>query len=212
MGSSLRIRAAVILFLSLFPAFVHAQHHSATVHVRLVGPTGLDLGEATVESFKCRGDASDLCGNVDLADHFQHGVGSHIRYGVYDLRARTEGFWSAESVVRVFQDDVGATLQLEIGMGRSEGGLPTFGLSGSLRNFPVAEGPIWVRLAGVYSSTVMDAEANENGEFALAGAPQGWYVLITTQGGRVLDTRPIEIPTRGPVVISLRSEGQSGTN
>jgi hypothetical protein len=95
-------------------------------------------------------------------------------------------------------------MQLEIGMGSTEGGLRTFQLLGEVKSHLSSNQPIWLRLAGVYSSTMADGKADEAGKFVLSGLPQGMYILMTTQNGRILDVRPIDIPTTRQVLVTVQ--------
>ena len=174
-----------ILAVLLSPAGIRSQKHpeSAIVHLRVVDHTGHILGPIKVETFK------PDSGGIDLADRFKDTTAVSYR-----LRAYSSGFWAAEREVRVFQPEVWVVMQLEIGMGRYEGGLSTFELSGSVKNMTDESEPIWLRLTGIHSAVVLDARASTFGDFKMAGIPQGLYVLVTTQGDRILDTRTIRIP------------------
>jgi len=185
----------VFVFLLLLSS-VQGQPQKATVHIRIVDSSGQDLGEPQVELFRSEKDGKDF------ASHFRQGSAT-VPFGIYRLRVFTKGFWSAEREVRVFQSDTWVVLSLELGMGELEGGLLKTSLSGSIRNLPSVEEPVWLRLSGVYSAVVMDARADDAGHFSMAGIPQGVYVLIVIQDRKVLDVRTVRVPTAGPVDIKL---------
>ncbi|MFZ0634258.1 MAG: hypothetical protein WA755_09805 [Candidatus Acidiferrales bacterium] len=139
-------------------------------------------------------------------------MAARIPFGIYKLRVEAEGFWSAEKEVRVFQPDTWAIVGLELGMGKLEGGLSTYELSGSLRNLGSSEPAVWARLSGVFSQTVVDAKVSDSGNFAIAGMPQGLYVLVITQGGKILFLGDVAIPFAGPLVIDLRKWRESASS
>lgn len=189
------IRLAFVLLLMC--SVGQGQPQKATVHLRIVDNVGHDLGEPKVTEFKSKDDAHDF------ATRFRQGSATQLPFGIYKLRVYTHGFWSSEREVRVFQPDVWVVVSLELGMGKLEGGLSTYALSGSVRNLPVAKQPAWLRLSGVYSAVVIDARTGEAGRFSMAGIPQGLYVLVTTQNGKVLDARPVRVPLAGALEIEL---------
>lgn len=167
----------------------------ATIRLRIVNSLGEDLGDAKVERFE------STSGKTDLARRFQHNEGSNIPYGEYFLRVHTTGFWSASRLVLVYQPEVLVIVGLDLGR---EAALSTLKCSGSIRNLLPSHGPVFVRLAGVYASVLMDAKVDSAGNFSLAGMPAGRYVLTAVQANQVLETRPVEIvPTSGPIEIEL---------
>jgi len=114
---------------------------------------------------------------------------------------RVPGFWSGERELRVFQSEVMAVVALEIGMLQTEGGLQTSSISGHVQNTNRTAGPLRIRLTGVYSSTIVDAEVKDSGEFRLAEVPNGRYVLVATQHDKVLTVRAIDLPIKEALVI-----------
>ena len=189
----------ISLLLSFSGAIGGQRRESAAVRLRIVDVAGRDLGEANVEEFAPKNN------EADLAKKFRRNAAFGIPFGVYHLRAGAAGFWSAQRDVRVFQPDVWVVMQLDLGMGTTEGGLQTFSLSGSVSGLRSISQPVWLRAVGVYSGVIVDAKVDDDtGHFALAGLPQGAYVVITVQAGRVLDTRSAQIPTASPLHIDLR--------
>lgn len=172
---------------------------TATVHIRLVGLSGDSLSEARVETF----EATD--GKQDFARLFQHGSAAGIPFGTYRLRTYAPGFWSADRDVRVFQSEVWVVMQLELGMGRSEGGLATYCFSGTVKAPLSATRPFWLRLVGVYSSVLLDGQTDEYGKFTLCGIPAGSYALLTVQDRQLLDSRPVQLPTSSQVTVDLKN-------
>lgn len=169
----------------------------ATVHLRIVDFAGHDIGPASVESFRSETSGRDFAGS------FRGNMVSGVPFGIYHLRVSATGFWSAERNVRVFQADVWVVMQLELGMSSAEGGLRTFSLSGSIRNSGSPQQRLWVRVVGVYSGVVEDAMADRSTDFTMSGLPQGSYVLMVIGGNRVLETRPVEIPTAGQLELDV---------
>src|SRR6266446_594872 len=189
--------ALLVSLLLLVCGSGQGQPRKATVHIRIVDSSGQDIGEPTVTLFRTEGDQQDF------GSRFRKGSATGLPFGLYKLRARTKGFWSAERQVRVFQDDVWVVLSLELGVGELPAGPPTYTLSGRLSDLPSVEESVWLRLSGVCSAVVMDARAGGAGDFSMAGIPQGLYVLIVTQDRTVLDVRTVQVPAAGPVDIKL---------
>lgn len=196
--------AQLIFVLLLVCTPGQGQPQKASVHIRIVDSSGQDLGDPKITLFRAQTDGQDY------ASHFHQGSATGLPFGLYKLRAYTLGFWSAEREVRVFQPNVWVLMSLELGMGKLEGGLSTYSLSGSIRNLPAVKEAAWVRLLGVYSTVVIDAKAGEAGDFTMAGIPQGLYVLVTTQGGKVLDIRAVQIPASGPLDVELTKRKEGG--
>lgn len=195
------IRCSVLCLLPLFVMGMSKEHvDTATIHIRIVSNSGEELGEPAVEIFESSEDKRNL------ATLFRGGSATGVPFGVYRIRVHAAGFWSAEREVRVGQSVVWVVMQLELGMGKPEVGLWTFVLKGKVSVPSSSTAPIWLRLVGAYSSILLDTKANERGDFSLSEIPEGLYVLMTMQGGKVLDTRPIKIPTASPVSVNLRGK------
>ena len=175
------------------------QSRKATVHIRIVDHSGQDLGAPEVSLFRSEDKGQDFTSRFRIL----RSTATGIPFGIYKLRAYAPGFWSGERQVRVFQDDVWVVLSLELGMGKLEGGLSTYTLSGRVRSLPFPEQPAWLRLSGVYSTVVIDAKASDTGDFSMSGIPQGLYVLIVTQDGKALDVRTVQVPAAGSLEIKL---------
>ncbi len=184
-----------------------ANQHLASIHIQLVSNEGIELtGEVEVERFQ------DDSGGPNFAKNFKNGRGSGVPYGVYVLRVRTPGFWSAEREVRVFRSSVIAVVALEIGMGQSEGGLPTTIFDGKINNLASHSVPLHVRLSGIYSTATMDAQVESDGRFLFAGVPYGVYVLVVTYNAdlasdrkpRILASMEVRVPLREPLLIDLK--------
>jgi len=180
---------------------------TATVRIQLVNADGMDLeAEAEVERFQ------DDSGGTNLAKRFTHGTATDIPYGIYKLRVRTSGFWSAEREVRVFQPDVLTIVALEIGMSRSEGGLPTSTVAGKINGLAPASTKLHLRLAGIYSDTVMDSKLETDGTFKFSGVPNGIYILVVTsnadltdpQKPRVIVSEEVKVPLKTSLTIKLK--------
>lgn len=170
---------------------------TSTVRIVPVGISGteIDVTSVKVESFKPQSGAKDL------AALFRGNPASGIPYGIYKVRMRVPGFWSGERELRVFQSEVRAVVALEIGTLQREGGLQTSSISGHVQNTNRTAGPLRIRLTGVYSSTIVDAEVKDSGEFRLAEVPNGRYVLVAIQHDKVLTVRAIDLPIKEALVI-----------
>ena len=170
---------------------------TATVHLRVVNCLGEDLlGDAQVELFR------SAAYGQDFSKRFQQNVARNITYGVYHLRARAPGFYSADRDILVFQPEVWVVTGLSVG---EEDGPTRSRLSGIVRNRQRPDQAIWIRLGGVHLGVLMDTRVSDAGTFELVGMPLGSYVLTTSQGGEISDTRPIAIqtPKLSHVVIDL---------
>jgi hypothetical protein len=169
---------------------------TSTVRVVPVHVLGNELGEnIDVDLFQSQD------GKTNFSKSFHRGAASGIPYGIYAIRVHVRGFWSAERVVRVFQPNVLVIVGLQIG---TEGGPPTSNVSGRIRGADQFAGSIRVRISGVYSNDILDAEVNGSGGFSLEKVPQGEYVLAVTQRDRVLAVKAIELPSaESSIVIEI---------
>jgi hypothetical protein len=183
-----------------------ANQETATVRIQLVSSYGTELeSDATVDVFQGKS------GGRNLAARFKHNMARAMPYGVYRLRVRVSGFWTAERELRVFRPNVLAVVALD--MGRVDGGWPPSKVIGKVKNAEPSASLVHVRLSGLYSSTVMDAELSPDGSFEFSGVPDGTYILLTTREGdlpathegTVLDCRQASVPVSAPVVIELSS-------
>ncbi|MGC2022726.1 MAG: hypothetical protein WA654_16810 [Candidatus Sulfotelmatobacter sp.] len=77
---------------------------------------------------------------------------------------------------------------------------PASTLSGCIRGAVKARGAIKVQIHGVHTSRVVDAVADEFGEFMLGNVPVGDYVLLATQGTTILTLRTFHFPLNMPLV------------
>lgn len=201
----LSLLAASVAGLLLFGLTTAVQQSSnqGTVHIHIVDAAGKDLGEARVTSFDS--------GHKQLADLFVHNVASGIPFGSYRLKVNAPGFWTAERQVLVLQPEVWVVVQLELGMGQGEGGLSTFETSGIVTGWKKQDGPVWIRVAGIFSNAIADSKVGPTGHFALAGLAQGKYVLVVTQNGVPLQCRNFDVPLSKPLAIDLADRGSVAT-
>jgi hypothetical protein len=167
---------------------------TSMVRIVPVHVLGNELGEnVDIDLFQSQDE------KTNFAERFHSGTASGIPYGTYTTRVR--GFRSAEPVVRIFQPNVIVVVGLQIGL---EGGTPTSDVSGRIRGADQSAGPIRVRMSGVYSTELLDAEVNSTGGFSLERVPQGEYVLAVTQRERVLVVKAIKLPSvESPIVIEV---------
>jgi hypothetical protein len=174
---------------------------TSTVRVVPVHVLGNELDEnIDVDLFQSQDE------KTNFSKSFHRGAASGIPYGIYAIRVHVRGFWSAERVVRVFQPHVLVIIGLQIGM---EGGPPTSNLSGRIQGADQSAGPIRVRISGVYSNDILDAEVTGSGGFALEKVPDGEYVLSLTQRENVLAVKAIKLPSlESPIIIELGDSKQ----
>ncbi len=160
---------------------------TSTVRIAPVHVLGNELGEnIDVDLFQSQDE------KTNFSKSFHRGAASGIPYGIYAIRVHVRGFRSTERVVRVFQPNVLVIVGLQIGM---ETGIPTSDVSGRIQGADQSAGPIRVRISGVYSDDILDAEVNGSGGFSLEKVPQGEYVLAVTQRERVLAVKAIKLPS-----------------
>jgi hypothetical protein len=157
----------------------------ATVHIVLVDAGGRDLGAGTVESFQ-----EETKGAQDLRTRFKDNAASNIPFGIYKLKVFTTGFYTATRRILVRQSQVWVVAQLDVG--EENGPLP-YNISGSVQGVSSTK-DLWVRAQGLYSDVIADTRVSDTGNFELAGAPQGIYVLTTRRGNSVLDIRSLTVP------------------
>jgi len=179
---------------------------TATIHIHLVSNFGIALlSEVSVDTFQDRLTPNQR----NLAGRFKGGVATGIPFGVYLLRASANGFWTAEREVRVFQSDVSTVVALE--PGGVDGGLLANTATVSGKVLTGQPNLLHVRLAGVFSSTIMDANLKADGSFEFSGVPQGVYLLIairegdpaTTSKGEVQYSSTVNVPLSAPLQIKL---------
>ncbi|MBZ5614042.1 MAG: hypothetical protein LAO23_08555 [Acidobacteriia bacterium] len=155
---------------------------------------GDELGnDVDVDLFQSRGE------KTNFAERFHRGSATEIPYGTYTARIHVRGFPSVERVVKIGQPNAAVVVGLQIAV---EGHIPTSDISGRIRGIDPAAGSVRVRLAGVYSDDVFDAEAKAE-EFFFGTVPHGHYILAVTQAGRTLGTRAIKVPSESPIVIEI---------
>jgi hypothetical protein len=198
-----KILSGTLVLLLLIPSYSHDQTTAklASVHIRILGLGGQDLGDAEIKQFTPQNDDN----HKDFASQFHHNSASGLPFGVYDLRVRCLGHLTAEREVRVFQPDVWIVVGLVFSV---EGGPLPWQLSGSVKGYDLAKGPVFMKLLGVYPDGVMDTKAGDSGDFSISGIIQGRYVLVTLQNGQVLDGRSVYVPSDCPVVIDLKPDSQ----
>jgi hypothetical protein len=188
---------------AVLPAQKSAVPHvgQATVQIVAVDGFGRDLGEAKIDSFR------DEDHGHQLAGRFRENRGQNIPYGTYDLKLHRTGFFSTERKIYVFKPDVWVVVALEVGEELPAFPAPSWTLSGTVKNFNLAEEPIYVRLVGLYSNYRIEDRldvSGQSGSFTLAGRnPRGRFLLITVGRTHILDIREVEIPCMDPIVIDL---------
>jgi len=197
-------RALLALVVGLYLFFSAASlaqepERAARVYLKLVvAPNGEDLDDfepAKITFFKSKIDGRDY------ARRFRGNVFSDIPYGVYQLRVYQTGFASGEREVVVREPEVWVVVGLHPG---TIGGDPWSGrLSGAVRNIPSSDQSVWVRYVGAHSTLVGDAKVDGSGNFVITGLRQDRGLLIVWSGKQILDIRPIDVPTDGPLVIDL---------
>jgi hypothetical protein len=177
---------------------------TATVHIHLVSNFGIPLlGEVKVDVFQDRYSSN----HVELAERFKGDVADGIPFGIYLLKIHARGFWSVEREVRVFQPHVLAVIAVE--PGGIDGGLlfDTSTVGGKIQG--AQSNTLHLRLTGVFSDTIMDAQANPDGTFEFLGVPHGTYILIaaregdsaTSSKGEVLFSRSVSVPMSSPLSV-----------
>jgi len=176
-------------------AEVKKENRTARVEIIAVDDRGESVGDDfNVDSFQPQ------FGGPDLAGRFRKGVASKILYGTYRARVHLTGWLTAERTVEVSQPEVFVVIGMELGL---EGGPTREVLTGSVKTDDKSPGPILVRIAGVFSAYIFDAQANSTGEFSLDGVPMGEYVAVATRGSKILGSTAFTLGLNpSPVIIS----------
>src|SRR5437016_10700634 len=80
----------------------------AKVHIIAVSSSGQIL-PAKVGSFLSKRSSTDL------AKNFSNGFAASVPFGVYRARVYSDGFWSSEREIPVYQSEVWSVVQLQVG-------------------------------------------------------------------------------------------------
>jgi hypothetical protein len=79
--------------------------------------------------------------------------------------------------------------------------LQTIIVRGCIRGADRSEGPVRVRISGVYPDANFEDEANSSGEFSFSSIPIGHYVLLASQKEKTIAVRTIEVPSALPMLV-----------
>jgi hypothetical protein len=175
------------LLLSLFCLIASgqmAETRTATVHLKLVDFRGDDLGNGRVEVFK------DVYGSKNLASRFTANQAKNVLFGTYRIRVYKKLFSASERTILVNQPDVWAVIQLNFS---EENGALLYTIAGKVVGSSSTGGPVWIRIAGLYSSIIADTQMSKDGTFQFE-LPGGVYVVTTRSGTRGVDTRTFAVP------------------
>ena len=74
-------------------------------------------------------------------------------------------------------------------------------LLGCIRGAVKARGAVKVQIQGLRTSKIANTVANEFGEFLFDNVPAGDYVLLATQGKRILTLTTFYFPLKMPLVV-----------
>jgi hypothetical protein len=191
----------VLILFYLIASGQMAETRTATVHLKFVDFRGDDLGDGTVEVFK------DVYGSKNLASRFIGNQAKNVLFGTYRIRVYKKLFSPSERTILVNQPDVWAVIQLNVS---EENGPLLYTISGKVVGGSSTGDPVWIRVAGLYSSIIADTQMSKDGTFQFA-LPGGVYVVTTRSGTRVVDTRTFAVPhpqqqigTIVPLEIKLR--------
>jgi hypothetical protein len=191
-------KLAFVLFL-LFPFQLTPQEglNSAHIHIVVVDGLGRNLGTAQVSSFVADGTGKNY------AVTFQNDEAT-VPFDDYVLTVYSQGFFSAQKRVQVFQREVWVIVGLTPGA-ESRGSEPLTTVTGKAINVPSSERPIYVRLCGIYLDFVLDtALAADNGQFSITGRiPTGKFVLTISGRSGILYSNEVDIPTTKPLLLDL---------
>ena len=180
---------------------------TASVHIVLDYDLAGTSAEFKVESFKSRDDGADL------VSRFQHGTGTKIPYGPYDLAVFAH-LGTGSRRVDVFQPETWVIVGPET-YGETEVLAPRKPFTGTVENISPEDEPVFVRLMGIYFNYSLDdrvAVKGTSGTFTLVGfEPYGRYLLLTIGKKGILDIRPFDITQTSPIVIKLHGETTTPT-
>jgi hypothetical protein len=163
---------------------------SATVEVKVFDTFGIPLEGAQVTltaigpalSFKETGATADF---------------KRVPFGRYDLEVKLVGFETRRQEVRVYGPSLIFRAGLELG---STSSVEHAELSGLVRSVDPRNSDLWVRLAGIYSSDLIENAVSEKGQFEFVGIAPGKYVLLLLQKDKILAVRQVEILRRKTLV------------
>ncbi len=175
---------SLFIFFGLIASGQMAETRTATVHLKLVNFRGDDLGDGTVDVFK------DVYGSKNLASKFTANQAKNVLFGTYRIRVYKKMFSASERTLLVNQPDVWAVIQLNVS---EENGPLLYTIAGKVVGSSSAGDPVWVRVAGLYSSIIADTQMGKDGTFQFE-LPSGVYVVTTRSGTRVIDTRTFAVP------------------
>lgn len=186
---------AVSLVSNAYAEFIPGREKRiATVRIIPVDILGNEVKGVDVELFQLRNEGTNF------AKRFHRGMASKILYGTYTARIHVSGYRFADRIVRVFQPNVVVVIGLQVA---SEGAETTWDIAGRVHGGAKSGGPFWIRVSGIYSDIILDAELDGSGNFSLENVPEGPYVLSVVQGGKILDVRTIKVPLESPLMIEI---------
>lgn len=144
-----------------------------TVHVRVVSTYGFHALEATIHLHNELGESYDA--------HVHGFTIEGIPFGKYQLDVESPMLRTRPVELVVDRETMWATLAFPFTEPVQRWvAKPAPVLKGILES----TGRGWIKLVGVYSSTVIETEADERGRFAFSGLPAGLYLLIVTAPNR----------------------------
>ncbi len=188
---------AAIAFLTFsLQAIASTSDPQATLRIKIVSQSGNDLGIAEVTSLRRIYPAIDR----ERRAEFKGNVMSGLPYGTYRIRLHAKGFRTVEREVQIYQPEVWAVLQLQIG---EEGGPSLFDVNGHITMAEPTDDSVWMRLVGIYSNFVFDAKADQTGAFKIGGVPLGDYILFVRVETHVLEIRRVHVPAPEAITIQL---------
>jgi len=113
-----------------------------------------------------------------------------VQFGVYDLEARLAGFMVRKERLYIDQPGIVFRIGLELAPNHF---YHQPKLSGSIKPQLKGRRDLWVRLAALYSSDLVENAVDASGNFELDGMAPGKYILLLFQKDKLLSTQPVEI-------------------
>ena len=91
----------------------------------------------------------------NLASKFIDNQATNVLFGTYRIRVYKKFFSASERTILVNQPDVWAVIQLNVG---EENGPLLYTVAGKVVGVPSTAEPVWIRVAGLYSSIIADTQ------------------------------------------------------
>jgi len=144
---------------------------------------------------------------TDFSKQFKLGEADKIPYGIYELEAIGPLGGTIRREVDVFQPEVWVLAGFPVTFGDVFVSGPSLTLSGTVKNIPEAEKPVFVKLVGTDCDSMFDDKVSaSSGSFSMAiWADNCSFLLFTIGKSGILDVRELSLPAHGGIEVDLDS-------